>query len=198
MLSWLFYLVYQLSFFTAHPSPYISLENSLTLLSLLATCGTHICCGIALLVHGYGVHDAQPGPPWGCPQTMIIAFSSSYLQPLILPLAAQLALNNICWMNELGLVGGDGSRCGKTVTLWKEDLPEHQWNDMKWSASAWEAQLAVLGGDRSPITLCIWMWTKIESEKLDYNCYQLSNYVFDLDCLRKLMNIFKGLIWVCK
>lgn len=40
------------------------------------------------------------------------------------------------------------------------------------------------------------MRTKIEFEKLDYNYYQLSNYVFDPDYLRKLMNFLKSLIWV--
>lgn len=37
------------------------------------------------------------------------------------------------------------------------------------------------------------MKTKIEFKKLDYNYYQLSNYVFDPDYLRKLMNFLKGL-----
>lgn len=37
------------------------------------------------------------------------------------------------------------------------------------------------------------MKTKVELKKLDYNYYQLSNYVFDPDYLRKLMHFLKGL-----
>ena len=70
--------------------------------------------------------------------------------------------------------------------------------EVKRSARDGEAALATLGGDKRPIIPCIWMWTKIEFEKLDYNYYPLSNYVFDADYLRKLMNFLKGLIWVYK
>ena len=54
---------------------------------------------------------------------------------------------------------------------------------MKWYASEWEAELTIPGGDKSPIILCIWIRTKIEFVKLDYNYYQLSNYIFDPDYL---------------
>jgi len=59
---------------------------------------------------------------------------------------------------------------------------------MKWSVLEWESELAIPGGDKSPVILCIWIRTKIEFLKLDYNYYQLSNYVFDPDYLRKFVH----------
>lgn len=59
---------------------------------------------------------------------------------------------------------------------------------MKWSASEWEAELSIPGGNKSPMILCVWIRTKIELVKLDDNYYQLSNYVFDPDQLRTFMH----------
>lgn len=73
------------------------------------TCGTPVYYGIALLVHGYLCTGRWLGPHWRCPQTVMIAFSSFHLQYLILYLTPQLALNNICPMNKLELIGNDES-----------------------------------------------------------------------------------------
>lgn len=57
-----------------------------------------------------------------------------------------------------------------------------------------EVELAFPGGDRGPMTLCIWIRTEIEFEKLGYVYYQLSKYAFDLDNLRKLI-LFAFYVW---
>ena len=55
-------------------------------------------------------------------------------------------------------------------------------------------ELTFPGGDRGPMTLCIWIRTEIEFEKLGYVYYQLSKYAFDLDNLRKLI-LFAFYVW---
>lgn len=101
-------------------------------------------------------------------------------------------------MNKLELDGSDRSNMSIDCHALKGrsfEIPVPKWNG---PASKWEAELTIPGGDKSPISLYTWMRTKIEFEKLDYNYYQLSNYVFDPDYLRKLMNFLKSLIWVHK